>query len=180
MPDGDVELVKEFQAGKKSVFNQLVLNHQKKIFNLIYRMIRNTEETQDLTQEVFLKAYHGLKDFKMESSFSTWLYRIAINSSINYTTGKRWKNWVSLFEVKEPEASWGNPLQDIRKDEINRAIDNAILSLPARQRSVFVLRYYEELPYQEIARMTGTSEGALKANYFQAVKKLQKKLAHLR
>ncbi len=180
MPDGDVELVKEVKAGNQNAFNQLVIIHQKKILNLIYRMIRNLEEAQDLTQEVFLKAYRGLKDFKMESSFSTWLYKIAVNSAINYSTGKRWKNWVSIFEVKEPEALWGNPLQEIRKDEINKAIDDAILSLPPRQRSVFVLKYYEELPYQEIARMTGTSEGALKANYFQAVKKLQKKLAHLR
>ena len=180
MNDEDQILVKEFQGGNQSAFNQLILKHQRRIFNLTYKMVRNIEEAKDLTQEIFVKAYRGLNNFKGESSFSTWLYQIAVNSAINFSTGKRWKNLVSILEVKEPEAGWGNPLQEIRRDEVNLAIDNAVLSLPAQQRSVFILRYYEELPYQEIAKLTGRTEGALKANYFQAVKKLQKKLAHLR
>ena len=180
MTDCDLELVKEVQSGNENAFNQLVLKYQKRIFNLVYRMVRNIEEAKDLTQEIFVKAYQGLKNFKGEASFSTWLHQIAINSAINYSSARKWKNLVSIFEVKEPEASWGNPTQDLKQEQINRTIDAAILSLPPQQRSVFILRHYEELPYQEIAKMTGRTEGALKANYFQAVKKLQKKLGHLR
>jgi RNA polymerase sigma-70 factor (ECF subfamily) len=148
--------------------------------NLAYKMTRDAEEAKDLAQDVFVKAYRGLNQFKAESSFWTWLYQIALNSIINYTRKKRWRTLVSIFEVKEPVAVWGNPEEIVRKEQINQAIDQAILSLPARQRSVFVLRQYQELPYQEIARMTGKTEGALKASYFQAVRKLQRKLAHLR
>jgi RNA polymerase sigma-70 factor (ECF subfamily) len=180
MADQDLELVQKFQNGDESAFNRLVLRHQHKMFNLAYKMIRNLEDAKDLTQEVFVKAYLGLRNFRGESSFSTWLYQIALNSAINYSNSKRWKNLVSLFEVKEPVATWGDPIQEMKHEETGRAIDNAVLSLPPRQRAVFVLRHYEELPYQEIAKMTGRTEGALKANYFQAVKKLQKKLAHLR
>ncbi|OGV96754.1 hypothetical protein A2W24_03635 [Microgenomates group bacterium RBG_16_45_19] len=180
MADQDLELVQRFQNGDESAFNRLVSRHQHKMFNLAYKMIRNIEDAKDLTQEVFVKAYQGLKNFKGQSSFSTWLYQIALNSAINYSNSKRWKNLVSLFEVKEPTAAWGNPIQEMRQDQMNKTIDNAILSLPPKQRAVFVLRHYEELPYQEIAKMTGRTEGALKANYFQAVKKLQKKLSHLR
>ena len=180
MSENDIQLVQEFQAGNEKAFNQLVLKYQTRIFNLVYRMIRNTEEAKDLAQDIFVKAYQGLKQFRGESSFSTWLHQIAANSSINYSNSKRWKNLVSIFEAKEPEAAWGNPVQDIQKEKINQAIDQAILSLPPQQRSVFILRHYEELPYQEIARLIGRTEGALKANYFQAVQKLKKKLAHLR
>src|SRR5574341_515176 len=180
MTDCDLELVKDVQGGNDKAFNQLATKYQKRIFSLVYKMIRNIEEARDLTQEIFVKAYQGLKNFKGESTFSTWLHQIAINSAINYSSGKKWKNLVSIFEVKEPEAIWGDPTQGLRQDEINKTVDAAILSLPPQQRSVFILRHYEELPYQEIAKMTGRTEGALKANYFQAIKKLQKKLGHLR
>lgn len=180
MEDRDLELVQKFQAGDETAFNQLVLRHQKRIFSLTYKMIRNQEEAEDLSQEVFVKAYHALKQFKRESSFFTWLYQIALNASINYSRSRRWKDLISIFEVKEPEASWGNPAELLQADRTNQAIDQAVLSLPPQQRAVFVLRHYEELPYREIANLTGRTEGALKANYFQAVKKLQKKLAHLR
>lgn len=180
MPDNDLQLVQQLQAGNQNAFEQLVLKYQKRIYNLAYKMIRDTEEAKDLAQDIFVKAYRGLKKFKAESSFYTWLYQIALNACINYTRSRRWKNLVSIFEVKEPVAERGNPAGEVERDSVNQAIDQAILSLPAKQRSVFILRHYEELPYQEISRITGTSPGALKANYFQAVKKLQKKLAYLR
>lgn len=180
MADNDAGLVQQFQDGDESAFNRLVLKYRQKIFNLVYKMVRNIEDAKDLTQDVFLKAYRGLRNFRGESSYSTWLYQIAVNSAINHSTTRKWKNLVSIFQVKEPQAVWGNPIQELKQDEMAKTIDNAILSLPPRQRAVFVLRHYEELPYQEIARMTGRTEGALKANYFQAVKKLQKKLVHLR
>jgi RNA polymerase sigma factor (sigma-70 family) len=180
MADQDSELVLQFQNGDESAFNRLVLKYQERMFKLAYKMIRNLEDAKDLTQEVFVKAYRGLKNFKGESSFSTWLYQIGVNSAINYCNSKKWRNLISIFQIQEPAAVWGNPVQDMKLDEMSRTVDSAILSLPPQQRAVFVLRHYDELPYQEIAKLTGRTEGALKANYFQAVKKLQKKLAHFR
>ncbi|MCI0532468.1 MAG: sigma-70 family RNA polymerase sigma factor [candidate division Zixibacteria bacterium] len=179
MPETDLELVNKFQAGDERAFDQLVVRHQTQIINLTYKMTRDLETARDVAQDVFLKAYNGLLHFKGQSSFNTWLYRIALNTCINHTRALKFKNLLSIFEASLPASNWGNPESDLRKERVGREIDDAVLSLPPRQRQIFVLRHYQDLSYNEIAQMTGKSEGALKANYFQAVRKLQKKLNHL-
>ncbi len=172
----DFELIERFLNGEEKAFNQLVIKYQKKIYDLVYKMIRNNEDALDLAQEVFVKAYHSLKDFKRQSMFYTWLYKIALNMSLNYLRQKKIRSFVSFFELGESLPSKHNPVEELEKDQLTKAIDQAVLGLPKKQRAIFVLRYYENMPYKEISELLGTSEGALKANYFQALKKLQKKL----
>jgi len=179
MPETDLELVNRFQAGDEKAFDLLVVRHQTQIINLTYKMTRDVETARDIAQDVFLKAYNGLRHFKGQSSFNTWLYRIALNSCIDHTRASKFKNMLSIFDANLPASNWGNPEVDLRKERIEQEIDSAVLSLPPQQRRIFVLRHYQDLSYNEIAQMTGKSEGALKANYFQAVRKLQKKLNHL-
>ncbi len=172
----DFELIERFLNGEEKAFNQLVLKYQKKIYDLVYKMVRNSEDALDLAQEVFVKAYYSLKDFKRQSMFYTWLYKIALNMSLNYVRQKKLRSFVSFFELGESLSSKHNPVEELEKDQLSKAIDQAVLGLPKKQRAIFVLRYYENMPYKEISELLGTSEGALKANYFQALRKLQKKL----
>ncbi|HEX9913186.1 MAG TPA: sigma-70 family RNA polymerase sigma factor [candidate division Zixibacteria bacterium] len=172
------ELIRRFKQGEEKAFNELVSLYKKGIFNLVFRMVRNQEDAMDLAQEVFVKVYHSLKDFRGESSFSTWLHRIAVNLSLNFTQRDRFRSFISLPDLTQPILSSNSPLKDYEKKELDKAIDQAVLSLPKKQKAVFVLRHYQELQYSEIAEVMGKSEGAVKANYFQAIKKLRKSLAH--
>ncbi len=172
------ELIRRFKQGEEKAFNELVNLYKKRIFNLVFRMVRNKEDAMDLAQEVFVKVYHSLKDFRGESSFSTWLHRIAVNLSLNFTQRDKFRSFISLPDLIEEIPAIGSPLKDFEKKELDKAIDQAVLSLPKKQKAVFVLRHYQELQYSEIAKVLGKSEGAIKANYFQALKKLKKSLAH--
>ena len=172
------ELISRFKAGEEKAFNELVNLYKKRVFNLVLRMVRNKEDAMDLAQEVFVKAYHSLKDFRGESSFSTWVHRIAVNLSLNFTQRDKFRSFISLPDLTQPVLSTDSPLRDFEKKQINEAIDQAVLSLPQKQRVVFILRHYQELPYAEIANIMDKSEGTIKANYFQAIKKLRKSLAH--
>ena len=139
-------------------------------------MIRNTEEAKDLSQEVFVKAYSSLKDFKGDSSLSTWLYKIAYNMSLNYSSREKSRTFLSFGEVDDTLESKDSALSELEKKELTQAIDKAILDLPKKQKGVVVLRYYENRSFAEIAEMTNRSEGSVKANFFQALKKLEKSL----
>ena len=172
------ELISRFKSGEEKAFNELVSLYKKGIFNLVFRMVRNKEDAMDLAQEVFVKVYHSLKDFRGESRFSTWLHRIAVNLSLNFTQRDKFRSFISLPDLTQPVLSSDSPLKDFEKKQISEAIDQAVLSLPKKQKAVFVLRHYQELQYSEIAEVMGKSEGAVKANYFQALKKLKKSLAH--
>lgn len=172
------ELIARFKRGEEKAFNELVNLYKKRIFHLVLRMVRNREDAMDLTQEVFVKVYHSLRDFRGESSFSTWLHRIAVNLCLNFTQRDKFRSFISLPDLTQPAISSYSPLKDFEKKELDKAIDQTVLSLPKMQRTVFVLRYYQELAYLEIARVLGKSEGTVKANYFQAVSKLKKALSH--
>lgn len=173
----DSHLVKRFKEGEEKAFNQLVLRHQKKIYDLIYRMIRNREDAADLSLEVFVRAYKHLKDFEERSSFYVWVAKIAVNLSLNFLKREKFRSFLSIFDLAETKTTIGSPAEDMEKSELKIAIDSAIQSLPTRQRTAFVLKYYQDMSHQEIAEVMGTTEGASKANYFQAVQKLQKLLA---
>jgi len=172
------ELIQRFKQGEEKAFNELVNLYKKKIFNLVLRMVRNKEDAMDLTQEVFVKVYHSLKDFRGQSSFSTWLHRIAVNLCLNFTQRDKFRSFISLPDLVQPVISSSSPLKDFEKKELDKAIDRAVSNLPKKQRAVFVLRHYQELPHSEIAKVMDKSEGTIKANYFQAIKKLKKSLAH--
>lgn len=176
MSKEDEALVRRVQKGEEKAFNELVSRYKQRIFDMILKMVRNKEDAKDLSQETFVKAYHGLKKFRFESSFFTWITRIAINLCISFKRRDRFRSFISIFDLKTPIPAEIQSYEEQAKDELTRAIDQAVLSLPSRQREVFVLRYYQKLPYLRIAEILGRSEGGVKSNYFHAVNKLKKLL----
>ncbi|RMH69941.1 MAG: sigma-70 family RNA polymerase sigma factor [Gemmatimonadetes bacterium] len=176
----DETLVSQFQNGNEQAFNELVNRYREKAYQIAYRMVRNQDDALDLAQDAFVRAYKGLRNFKGNSKFYTWFYRIVTNLCINFKTRNRFKDAVSLDneDVHLPlESKTRSPLKDVINQELKQKIAEAIAQLPAQQRTVFILRYYEGLTHQEIANILGKSEGGIKANYFHAVKKLQSLLA---
>ncbi len=177
-PD-ELQLIEEFKSGNEQAFNQLVLRYQEKIYWIVRRLINDHDDADDVVQNVFLRAYHSLKSFKGESSFYTWIYRIAVNVSLNELRRRKIRKTFSLDEEVHQFASHDDtPLQQLEKEEQHKAIERAIERLPEKQKKVFLLRYYEELPYEEIAAILKTSVGGLKANYFHAVRKIGEYLKH--
>jgi len=169
----DLELIKEFKEGNDKAFNHLVLRYQEKIYWVVRRLLSDHDEADDVVQDVFVKVYHSLHSFKGDSSFYTWLYRIAINLSLNELRRKKTRKTFSLDDtVIQHESHDALPLELMERKEQTRLIKEAIEKLPDKQKKVFLLRYYEELPYEEIAKILKTSVGGLKANYFHAVKKI--------
>jgi RNA polymerase sigma-70 factor, ECF subfamily len=166
----DKEVSKEKLSDE--TFKKVVLQYRERIFLVILRFVRNREDARDLTQETFVRAYRSRTYFRGESSVYTWIYKIAVNLAINYKSRSRISDLSSLDETSEIAVD-GNPSDDILTSELGKNIEIAIATLPARQRMVFILRYYEEKPHAEIAELLGITEGAVKANYHQAIKKLR-------
>jgi RNA polymerase sigma-70 factor (ECF subfamily) len=173
----DSHLVKRFKEGEEKAFNQLVLRHQKRIYDLIYRMTRNRDDAADLSVEVFVRAYRSLNAFEERSSFYVWVAKIAVNLSLSFLKREKFRSFLSFLDLAETKTTSDSPAKEMEKSELKVAIDGAIKSLPVRQRTAFILKYYQGLSHEEIAEIMGITEGASKANYFQAVQKLQKLLA---
>jgi RNA polymerase sigma factor (sigma-70 family) len=170
----DLELVRLFQNGDESAFNQLVLRYQERIYWVARRFVSDHEAADDITQDVFVKAYESLRSFRAESSLYTWLYRIAVNIALNALRRQKVKEFFRIDELFEAEDTGTEaPDEAVEREEDRALIEQAIARLPNKQRSVFVLRFYEEMPYEEIAKILKTSVGGLKANYFHAVRKIQ-------
>lgn len=169
----DPELVEHYRQGREAAFNEIVLRYQEKIYWVVRQFLSDHDDTDDVVQEVFIKAARGLHDFRGDASLYTWLYRIAVNLSLNAIRNKRVAEFFRLDDVGDL-ADHGSPGPDhqVDADEQQRIIGSAVRSLPPKQRTVFVLRYYEEMSYEEIAEVMQTSVGGLKANYFHAVRKV--------
>ncbi|MFN5619989.1 MAG: RNA polymerase sigma factor [Flavobacteriales bacterium] len=146
---------------------------QKPIYYYIRRMVLSHEDADDLTQQVFIKAWKSIESFRGESKLSTWLYRIAHNETISFLrSAKR----IMQVDAGAIEHALGRSLQEdvlFSGDEIQARLQTAIALLPEKQKAVFVMRYYDELKYEEMAEITGTSVGALKASYHHAVQKIE-------
>ncbi len=174
----DLELIQEFHDGKVEAFNEIVRRYQQKIYWLARRMIGSHEEADDIVQEVFVKVYSSLKNFRSDSSLYTWLYRIAANHAINILRKKKIIEFVSFDNILHAQSASEdenlNPVKLLESKEINSLLQEAILTLAPKQKKVFLLRYYNELSYEEISKILNTSVGGLKANYFHALKNIQK------
>ncbi|MDP1676931.1 MAG: sigma-70 family RNA polymerase sigma factor [Bacteroidota bacterium] len=171
-PD-ELKLIQDFNNGNEQAYNQLVLRYKEKVYWIVRRMIPDHDDADDITQNVFIKAYQSLRSFKGDSSFYTWIYRIAINLSLNEIRRKKFRKTFSIDEeIHQISTQDDQPIEVMLKEERTRLIKSAIEQLPEKQKKVFLLRYYEELPYEEIAKILHTSVGGLKANYFHAVKKI--------
>lgn len=156
---------------KKEMFNAWVDAHSPMLYATIYRMLGNHEDCDDVLQNVFLKAWKYLDSFKNQSAVSTWLYRIAINESTNWLNRHR-NNQVQTLTNNENE----NKLSAETYVDFQAGLskfEQAVQELPAKQKAVFIMRFYDELSYEQIEQITGTTVGALKASYFAAKKKIE-------
>ncbi len=170
----DLELVQEFNNGNPVAFNELVRRYQEKIYWVARRILGSHEDADDIVQEVFIKVYESLKEFRGDSSIYTWMYRIAVNLSLNVIRRKKIKDFLRFDELVAPLISEeAVPDKQLEKEEQRTLIEKGIAQLPEKQRIVFILRYYENLPYEEIAKLLKKSVGGLKANYFHAMKKIE-------
>jgi len=175
----DIEIINMLvQDGKNSDigFKTLVMKYGESLFRQIHFMTKNKTYTDDILQNVFIKVYENLSSFKQESSLYTWLYRIATNESLTFVNKRKRKSAAPL-ETEDYDLSAqlkADPYFD--GDEVQILLQNAIAILPEKQRIVFLMRYYENMKYDDMSVALDTSVGALKASYHHAVKKIQKYL----
>lgn len=174
----DKELLERFRDPdtKNYSFNLITRKYQKQVYWHIRRLIIDHDDTNDVTQETFVKIWKNLDRFKEESQLFTWIYRIATNEALSFLRKKRSMFLLPLVNVENKLA---NSLKDdnfFNGDEIQLKLQNAILKLPEKQRLVFNMKYYDELKYEEMSSILGTSVGALKASYHFAVKKIEEYL----
>jgi RNA polymerase sigma-70 factor (ECF subfamily) len=166
----DDELIKLVQSGEVSPYDELVRRYQIKILDLCYKMLKNYDDARDIAQEVFLKAYRNINKFYGRSKFSTWLYRIAVNTCLNFIKKQR-----PTEEIKEEilEMAKDNPVQRYKNKRIREEIYGAVARLPNVQKTVFTLRALEEMPYQEISEILKKPLSTVKVDYHLAVKNLK-------
>ncbi|MFN3385335.1 MAG: RNA polymerase sigma factor [Candidatus Thermochlorobacter sp.] len=173
----DSELIAIFKAGgakAEQAFTELVRRYQEKVYWVCRRMLKSHEDADDVAQNVFIKVHQALQNFNGESEFYTWLYRIATNETINFLRAQNVRYADSIDDMLiEPKASEAEPIEVIGQAEEKQLIAEAIDALPEKQKQVFMMRYYDERSYEEIADILGTSVGGLKANYFHAFKKIE-------
>ena len=157
---------------RESGFRLLIRKYQQRLYYHIRNLVKTHENVDDVLQNVFIKVIKHVKDFERKSSLYTWLFRIATNESLNFLENQnRQSANLKTWNENQPDHESENQAWD--EDEMLSQVEKAILSLPDKQRLVFHLRYYEEMPYEQIADITGTSTGALKASYHHAVKKIE-------
>jgi RNA polymerase sigma factor (sigma-70 family) len=160
-------------AQRNAGVSEFIRQFQKPVYYYLRRMVLSHEDADDLTQMVFIKAWKGLDGFRGDSKLSTWLYRIAHNECISFLRSAK---KILDVDVAEMEHALGSALQAdalFSGDEIQAKLQTAIALLPEKQKAVFIMRYYDDLKYDEIAEITGTSVGALKASYHHAVQKIE-------
>jgi len=173
----DEILIKEVIAGNNAAFKTLMERYQLLVFRTVMGFVHLKEDAEDITQEVFIRVYQSLHTFQGESEFSTWIYRIIVNMSLNFLRSNRKKRLLqsleALFILRSEEKT---PLEELESTERDRRIRKAIDSLPEKQRMAFILSRYEELSQKKIATIMNRSEGAVEQLLQRAKENLQKKL----
>ncbi len=172
----DDELLQLFFEGDNPsyAFNLIVRKHQEAVYRHVRRMVISHDDANDVVQEVFVKAWQALPSFRKDAALFTWLYRIATNESLSFLKKKKRRFLLPLVDLgKQLEETLEADVY-YKGSDIQKKIQKAILSLPDKQRAVFNLRYYDEMKYEDMAGIMGTSVGALKASYHHAVKKIEK------
>jgi len=180
----DIILIDEAIAGKQEAYQRLMTKYRQLIYNLIFRMIRNKEDVEDLTQEAFIKAFNSLDKFDKQFSFSTWLFKIATNNCIDYLRKKK-LNTFSIdkelgsedddyqFEIPDSERT---PDKNLMESERKKILEEAIENLPSKYKSVILLRHRDEKDYEEIAKKLKLPLGTVKAHIFRGRELLNKYL----
>jgi RNA polymerase sigma factor (sigma-70 family) len=171
----DAELLVQFRlpATKEQAFTAIIKKYQERLYWHIRRMVVDHENTNDVLQNMFIKAWKGLENFREDSQLYTWLYRIATNESLTFLDQQKRKSSIRLDDVESGLSNIIKADQNFDANKLEWKLQLAIQQLPEKQRLVFNLRYYDEMPYEQMSQVLGTSEGALKASYHHAAKKIQ-------
>ena len=180
----DQQLVKRVQQGDKRAFDLLVIKYQHKIVAIVGRYIRDSFEVHDVVQEAFIKAYRALANFRGESAFYTWLYRIAINTAKNHLVARGRRPPSSDVDVDEAEYYGGSqalkdidtPEHNLFRDELQEVVNDAIRDLPEDLRTAVTLRELEGLSYEEIAEVMGCPVGTVRSRIFRAREAIDKRI----
>jgi RNA polymerase sigma-70 factor, ECF subfamily len=184
----DPNLMRSIAAGDKYAFQVLVSRHQRRVLNLIYRYLGDLSEAEDLAQEVFFRVWKSARTYKPKAKFTTWLYRITINLCINRQRSLRIRKWFTISEsdrkILASEETFGSdgadrpttPENNLIQSELQHQVKRALDGLPKNQRMAIILRIYDELSYQDIAKILGCSVSAVDSLLIRAKKNLRKKL----
>lgn len=158
---------------RKEAFAEIVKQYREQLYWQIRRMVLSHDDTNDLLQNTFIKAWVNIGYFRAEAKLSTWLYRIALNECLTFLNKQQAQN---AMLIDDPESTMMDKLEGdayFNGDETQRLLQKALQTLPEKQRMVFNLKYYQEMKYEEMSEIFGTSVGALKASYHHAVKKIE-------
>lgn len=171
----DSEILEKFSVEKtqNEAFNLLLQKYQHKIYWHIRRLVIDHDDADDLVQETFVKVWKNLQNFRSDSQLYTWIYRIATNESITFLNRKKNRNNISLDEVNSELAETLASSSYFDGDKIQRKLQEAVLTLPEKQRIIFNMKYFDDMKYEEISAVLGTTVGALKASFHIAVKKIE-------
>ncbi|MBM3751235.1 MAG: RNA polymerase sigma factor [Acidimicrobiia bacterium] len=171
----DLALVRSFVDGERTAFDTIVARHQRAVYQVCYRFVHNHEDAADLTQDVFVRAFKGLKAFRGDAKLSTWLHRVAVNVCLNRTALVR-----PGIEPLDPARHVDDRSEDafgmVARGERAADVRRAIAQLPPKQRATVMLRVYQELSHEAIAEILGGTVGAAKANFFHALGNLKRML----
>ena len=175
----DAVLARRFRDGEEAAFSAIVLKYRDRMFRMAVAILGDEQEAMDISQDTFVRAYENFDSFRGDAALFTWLYRICYNLCL--TTIRR-RKIVSFFsfdreDIPEPVSESDGPEETCEQNEIRDAVQEALKSLPPRQRAVFIMKQMDGLKHEEIAQATGLTTGAVKASYFQAVQKLRKLLS---
>ena len=173
MRQDDREAVHASQRGEREAFDRLVERYQREVYRLCYRYVNNHHDANDMAQEVFLKAYRAIGRFRGDSAFSTWLYRIAVNTCLNFRSSRKppGEELSDALPDRAPGA-----LAAVVGEERARIVRDAVMRLPEKQRATLILKIYHDLTHEEVAGILGSSVGTVKANLFHALGNLRKLL----
>ena len=184
----DIQIIKKVIDGDKSAFNDIMNRHEKSILNFAYRMLSNRTEAEDVTQEVFLRAYKNIETFEARAKFSTWLFKIARNLCLNklrhtfrfptFSIDKPVRGSEYDFQRQIEDKKQVSPISNIFSKEIQNAVKAALGSLPKNQKMAVILRRYEDMSYEEISVIMGCSVSAVKSLLNRAKQTLKNKLSY--
>lgn len=184
----ETEIIHKLKQGNETAFKELVENYRRMVVNTCFGLLHNTEDAEDVAQDVFIEVFRSVENFRADSKISTWLYRIAVNRSLNFIRDNKKRRWFQSFDdVMKSKKETLNQLNYQSSDDPESEMENsqraillheAIDSLPENQRVAFTLNKYEDLAYREISDVMSLSVSSVESLIHRAKKNLQKKLHH--